>query len=211
MNMLKFHWSQQLWKAVASREQHHEVHKERRGSMCGAPADGSWAAMHPTSPQHLGQRSCGIHMLLYRQLSVILGMAGQASVVVCCQHWALIARCLPSWCGQAWSQAECLQRTVQQFPERSTNGRWFVKWGCSCGVYGSSCCLSASRCQREALLNVHFSDVLGKKEFLWWWRRKWRVWFFKAQIPPSKSYWLPAVPWDNSDQMNSKPTQLLSS
>ena len=36
--------------------------------MCRAPADGSQAAMHPTSPQHLGQHFCGIHMLLYKAI-----------------------------------------------------------------------------------------------------------------------------------------------
>lgn len=68
MNMLKIHWSQQLWKAVASRERHHKVRKERRASTCGAPADGSRAAVHPRSPQHLGQRFRGIHMLLYKAI-----------------------------------------------------------------------------------------------------------------------------------------------
>lgn len=53
--------------------------------MCGAPADGSQAATHPTSPWHLGQHFCGIHMLLYKAIISHLGMAGQASVVVCCQ------------------------------------------------------------------------------------------------------------------------------
>jgi len=55
-------------KAVASRKRHHKVSKERRASMCRAPADGSQAAMHPTSPQHLGQHFCGIHMLLYKAI-----------------------------------------------------------------------------------------------------------------------------------------------
>lgn len=66
MNMLKTNTEAQ--KAIASREQHHEVLKERRALMCEAPADGSWAAMHLTSPWHLGQHFCGIHMLLYKAI-----------------------------------------------------------------------------------------------------------------------------------------------
>lgn len=126
MNVLKFHWSQQLSKAVA-RAVNTTIKCVKKGE-CQCTGLQLMAPKQPHVLHLLGildNASVEFTRFCTRQLSVILGTPGLASVVACCQRWALVACCLPSSCWQAGSQAE-LWRTVQPFPERSTGGCCFV-------------------------------------------------------------------------------------
>lgn len=187
MNMLKIHWSQQLWKAVASRERHHKVRKERRASTCGAPADGSRAAVHPRSPQHLGQRFRGIHMLLYK---AIISHFGHGWASQC-------GRLLPALSANRLLPAILVLAGVKPgwiFVEDSAavpsmqhrTGAVLYNLAVYLGFMVLPTAHLLPGVKVEALLCMLFSDVLGKKEFPWQGKRE-AYGFLKLRFPCSKT------------------------